>query len=131
MKKMVQMPMLRPRTVKHAKLFGASLLELQEKGLLEDGVPLVVRRMVEHLRKHGEESAHRQNGVKLLGFIFGFYQFSFICNIYKKHIYDIIIACYKAVHCTPFTSLCTCQYYITIHFILLLHLLNDLKILFG
>ena len=57
MKKMVQIPMLRSKTVtaKHTKLFGASLFELQEKGLVEDGVPLVLRRMVEHLRKHGEE----------------------------------------------------------------------------
>ncbi|XP_050926529.1 protein FAM13A isoform X6 [Lates calcarifer] len=54
MKKMVQIPILRPRTVaaKHTKLFGASLFELREKGMVEDGVPLVVRRMVEHLRKH-------------------------------------------------------------------------------
>lgn len=55
MKKMVQIPILRPRTVatKHTQLFGASLFELQSKGLMDDGVPLVVRRMVEHLRKHG------------------------------------------------------------------------------
>ncbi|XP_040001196.1 protein FAM13A-like [Xiphias gladius] len=54
MKKMVQIPILRPRTVaaKQAKLFGVSLFELREKGLVEDGVPLMVRRMVEHLRKH-------------------------------------------------------------------------------
>lgn len=56
MMKMVQIPMLRPRTVaaKHTRVFGASLLELQEKGLVKDGVPLLVRRMVEHLSKHGE-----------------------------------------------------------------------------
>nr|XP_043884531.1 protein FAM13A isoform X2 [Solea senegalensis] len=54
MKKMVQIPMLRTRTVaaKHTKLFGASLFELRDKGLVKDGAPLVVRRMVEHLRKH-------------------------------------------------------------------------------
>ncbi|XP_068178247.1 protein FAM13A isoform X2 [Antennarius striatus] len=64
MKKMVQIPMLRSRTVKHTKLFGASLLELQERGLLEDGVPLVVRRMVEHLCKHAlhQEGLFRVNG---------------------------------------------------------------------
>lgn len=56
---MVQIPMLRPRTVKHTKLFGESLFELQERGLVEDGVPLVLRRMVEHLRKHGEENHNR------------------------------------------------------------------------
>lgn len=61
MKKIVQIPILRPRTVaaKHTKLFGVSLLELREKGLVEDGVPLVVRRMVEHLRKYGEDVKFR------------------------------------------------------------------------
>ncbi|XP_074485483.1 protein FAM13A isoform X3 [Sebastes fasciatus] len=66
MKKMVQIPMLRPRTVtaKYTKLFGVSLFELQEKGLVEDGVPLVMRRMVEHLRKHAlhQEGLFRVNG---------------------------------------------------------------------
>ncbi|XP_061737035.1 protein FAM13A isoform X1 [Nerophis ophidion] len=66
MKRMVQMPMLRPRSggAKHTKLFGASLLELQDKGLMEDGVPLVVRRMVEHLRKNAlrQEGLFRVNG---------------------------------------------------------------------
>ncbi|KAG8014707.1 hypothetical protein GBF38_003316 [Nibea albiflora] len=32
MKKMVQIPMLRPKTAKHTKLFGVSLFELQERG---------------------------------------------------------------------------------------------------
>ncbi|XP_039659151.1 protein FAM13A isoform X5 [Perca fluviatilis] len=65
-KKMVQIPILQPRTVtaKHTKLFGVSLFELQEKGLVEDGVPLVLRRMVEHLRKHAlhQEGLFRVNG---------------------------------------------------------------------
>ncbi|XP_067441001.1 protein FAM13A isoform X2 [Thunnus thynnus] len=66
MKKMVQIPMLRPRTVaaKHTKLFGAPLFELCEKGLVEDGVPLVVRKMVEYLGKHAlhQEGLFRVNG---------------------------------------------------------------------
>nr|XP_046272138.1 LOW QUALITY PROTEIN: protein FAM13A [Scatophagus argus] len=64
MKKMVQIPILRPRTDKHPKLFGASLFELQERGLLVDGVPLVLRRMVEHLCKHAlnQEGLFRVNG---------------------------------------------------------------------
>ncbi|XP_054634419.1 protein FAM13A isoform X2 [Dunckerocampus dactyliophorus] len=66
MKKMVQMPMLRPKSVaaKHTKLFGASLSELQDKGLMEDGVPQVLRRMVEHLRKNAlqQEGLFRVNG---------------------------------------------------------------------
>ncbi|KAK9540521.1 hypothetical protein VZT92_002968 [Zoarces viviparus] len=66
MKKMVQIPILRPMTVtaKYTKLFGVSLTELQENGLLEDGVPLVLRRMVEHLRMHAlhQEGLFRVNG---------------------------------------------------------------------
>ncbi|XP_073319575.1 protein FAM13A [Pagrus major] len=64
MKNMVQIPILRQRMVKHTKLFGASLFELQQKGLVEDGVPLVMRRMVEHLRKHAlhQEGLFRVNG---------------------------------------------------------------------
>lgn len=68
MKKMVQIPILRPRTMaaKHTKLFGATLFELQEKGLVEDGVPLVLRKMVEHLCKHGKEKQNttEQNRAK-------------------------------------------------------------------
>lgn len=55
MKKMVQIPMLRPWEAKNTKVFGASLSELQDRGLVEDGVPVLLRRLVEHLRKHGEE----------------------------------------------------------------------------
>lgn len=44
---------------KHAKLFGVSLFELQEKGQMEDGVPRVLRRLVEHLGKHGEEKTQQ------------------------------------------------------------------------
>ncbi|XP_053712965.1 protein FAM13A isoform X1 [Synchiropus splendidus] len=54
MKKMVHLPILRPRpaAAKYTQLFGVPLCELQEKCQVEDGVPLVVRRMVEHLRSH-------------------------------------------------------------------------------
>ncbi|XP_076003800.1 protein FAM13A isoform X2 [Genypterus blacodes] len=66
MKKMVQMPILRPRSMaaKHRKLFGVSLFELQELGQVEEGVPLLVRRMVAHLRKHAlrQEGLFRVNG---------------------------------------------------------------------
>lgn len=57
MKKMVQIPILKPRPMaaKQVKLFGVPLLVLKEKGLVEDGVPLVVRKMVEHLRSHGKK----------------------------------------------------------------------------
>ncbi|XP_053182251.1 protein FAM13A [Scomber japonicus] len=66
MKKIVQIPILRPRAVaaKQTKLFGVSLFELCEKGLIEDGVPLVVRKMVEYLSKHAlhQEGLFRVNG---------------------------------------------------------------------
>ncbi|XP_037111651.1 protein FAM13A isoform X2 [Syngnathus acus] len=66
MKKMVRMPVLKSCSVasKHIRLFGAPLLELQEKGLTEDGVPLVVRRMVEHLCNNAlrQEGLFRVNG---------------------------------------------------------------------
>lgn len=66
MKKMVQIPMLRPRMVKPTRQFGVSLTELQERSLVEDGVPLVLRRMVEHLRKHGERNPNRKEMNKLI-----------------------------------------------------------------
>ncbi|XP_036430869.1 protein FAM13A isoform X3 [Colossoma macropomum] len=60
MKKMVQLPMLKPWPASTAatggqKVFGISLLDMRELGLLKDGVPLVVRSMVEYLRRHGME----------------------------------------------------------------------------
>ncbi|XP_030585167.1 protein FAM13A isoform X2 [Archocentrus centrarchus] len=66
MKKMVQMPILRPRAVaaKDTKLFGVTLFELREQGLVEDGVPLVVRRMVEYLRK---DALHREGLFRVNG----------------------------------------------------------------
>ncbi|KAM8878865.1 LOW QUALITY PROTEIN: protein FAM13A [Spinachia spinachia] len=66
MKKMVRIPALRPltATAEYTEMFGVSLLELQEKGLVEDGVPLVLRRMVEHIREHAlhQEGLFRVNG---------------------------------------------------------------------
>lgn len=69
MKKMVQIPILRPRAAKNTKVFGASLAELQDRGLVEDGVPVVLRRLVEHLLKHGGKRLWCENvwiGVYLL-----------------------------------------------------------------
>lgn len=68
---MVQIPMLQPRTVKPNQQFGVSLAELQEKSLVDDGVPRVLRRMVEHLRKHGEKNHNQKqtNKLKLCHFI--------------------------------------------------------------
>ncbi|CAB1327287.1 unnamed protein product, partial [Coregonus sp. 'balchen'] len=71
MKKMVQLPMLRGTSrgppgveARGGRLFGVSLLELRELGLVKDGVPLVVRSMVEFLREHAlhQEGLFRVNG---------------------------------------------------------------------
>ncbi|XP_051982230.1 protein FAM13A isoform X3 [Xyrauchen texanus] len=67
MKKMVQFPMLKPfpaTTTVGKKIFGVSLLELKDLGLVKDGVPVVVRSMVEFLEKHGlhQEGLFRVNG---------------------------------------------------------------------
>ncbi|KAK2909238.1 hypothetical protein Q8A67_005075 [Cirrhinus molitorella] len=67
MKRMVQLPMIKPSTATATwgkKIFGVSLLELRDLGLVKDGVPVVVRSMVEYLEKHGLrlEGLFRVNG---------------------------------------------------------------------
>ncbi|XP_031415165.1 protein FAM13A isoform X2 [Clupea harengus] len=66
MKKMVQLPMMKPRptATEGKRVFGVSLLQLRELGLVADGVPLVVRSMVEYLQQHGlhQEGLFRVNG---------------------------------------------------------------------
>uniref|UniRef100_A0A673NFW9 Rho-GAP domain-containing protein n=1 Tax=Sinocyclocheilus rhinocerous TaxID=307959 RepID=A0A673NFW9_9TELE len=64
---MVQLPMIKasPATATAGKkIFGVSLLELRGLGLVKDGVPVVVRSMVEYLEKHGLrlEGLFRVNG---------------------------------------------------------------------
>ncbi|XP_073810851.1 protein FAM13A isoform X4 [Danio rerio] len=63
MKWMVQMPTIRAHPQRR-KMFTVSLLELRDLGLLEDEVPAVVRRLVEHLQKQGlrQEGLFRVNG---------------------------------------------------------------------
>ncbi|TSK22491.1 Protein FAM13A [Bagarius yarrelli] len=62
MKKMVQLPVLKnlPTSAtagdnqrRGQRVFGVSLLELRKLGLVKDGVPSVLRSMVEYLRQHG------------------------------------------------------------------------------
>ncbi|XP_050971244.1 protein FAM13A isoform X1 [Labeo rohita] len=67
MKRMVQLPMIKPSPATDTggkKIFGVSLLELRNLGLVKDGVPVVVRCMVEYLEKHGLrlEGLFRVNG---------------------------------------------------------------------
>lgn len=63
MKKMVQLPVLKnlPTSATTGdsqrsgqRVFGVSLMEMSKLGLVKDGVPLVLRSMVEYLRQHGE-----------------------------------------------------------------------------
>ncbi|XP_039542921.1 protein FAM13A isoform X2 [Pimephales promelas] len=66
-KKMVQLPMLKPSPATGSggkKIFGVSLVKLSDLGLVKDGVPVVVRCMVEYLEKHGlrQEGLFRVNG---------------------------------------------------------------------
>lgn len=92
MKKMVQIPMLRPRTVKPARQFGVSLTELQERSLMEDGVPLVLRRMVEHLRKHGERNPNRKENeqIVLLDETFRHFFCSFCVYPHGREVYLVL-----------------------------------------
>uniref|UniRef100_A0A673FYE8 Family with sequence similarity 13 member A n=1 Tax=Sinocyclocheilus rhinocerous TaxID=307959 RepID=A0A673FYE8_9TELE len=67
MKWMVQLPMNKPSPATATggkKIFGVSLLELRDLGLVKDRVPVVVRSMVEYLEKHGLrlEGLFRVNG---------------------------------------------------------------------
>uniref|UniRef100_A0A671RS70 Protein FAM13A-like n=1 Tax=Sinocyclocheilus anshuiensis TaxID=1608454 RepID=A0A671RS70_9TELE len=67
MKRMVQLPMIKASPVTATagkKIFGVSLLELRGLGLVKDGVPVVVRSIVEYLEKHGLrlEGLFRVNG---------------------------------------------------------------------
>uniref|UniRef100_A0A671RS83 Protein FAM13A-like n=1 Tax=Sinocyclocheilus anshuiensis TaxID=1608454 RepID=A0A671RS83_9TELE len=64
---MVQLPMIKASPVTATagkKIFGVSLLELRGLGLVKDGVPVVVRSIVEYLEKHGLrlEGLFRVNG---------------------------------------------------------------------
>lgn len=75
MKKMVQLPMVKPRPTATVgkRVFGVPLLELRELGLVEDGVPQVVRRMVEYLLEHGKILLVALNMLQ--------YHFCFVCHI--------------------------------------------------
>uniref|UniRef100_W5MS23 Family with sequence similarity 13 member A n=1 Tax=Lepisosteus oculatus TaxID=7918 RepID=W5MS23_LEPOC len=64
MKKIVQLPLIKQKEPRMWKVFGVSLSDLKEQGLLKDGIPLVVRNMVEHLMENGmqQEGLFRVNG---------------------------------------------------------------------
>uniref|UniRef100_A0A8D2D3R2 Family with sequence similarity 13 member A n=1 Tax=Sciurus vulgaris TaxID=55149 RepID=A0A8D2D3R2_SCIVU len=64
MKKIVAVPLSEQNDPTYKKLFGVSLQELQQQGLMENGVPSVVWSLVEYLTQHGltQEGLFRVNG---------------------------------------------------------------------
>ncbi|XP_066240594.1 protein FAM13A isoform X2 [Saccopteryx leptura] len=64
MKKIVAVPLNEQRNSTCKKLFGVSLHDLQQQGLTENGVPAIVRNVVEYLTKNGltQEGLFRVNG---------------------------------------------------------------------
>ncbi|XP_066042483.1 protein FAM13A isoform X3 [Chamaea fasciata] len=64
MKKIGMLPLNKQRDMTCPKVFGVSLLELQQQGLSKNGIPIVVWNIVEYLTKHGmtQEGLFRVNG---------------------------------------------------------------------
>ncbi|XP_025945933.1 protein FAM13A isoform X8 [Apteryx rowi] len=64
MKKLAALPLTKQRNATHPKVFGVSLLELQQQGLSKNGIPIVVWNIVEYLTQHGmsQEGLFRVNG---------------------------------------------------------------------
>ncbi|KAJ6655401.1 hypothetical protein lerEdw1_005398 [Lerista edwardsae] len=64
MKRIAAAPLGRPRGTSCRKVFGLSLQELQQQGLVKNGIPAVVWDIVEYLTRHGlkQEGLFRVNG---------------------------------------------------------------------
>uniref|UniRef100_A0A8C8E7D2 Family with sequence similarity 13 member A n=1 Tax=Otus sunia TaxID=257818 RepID=A0A8C8E7D2_9STRI len=64
MKKIAALPLNKQRDKACPKVFGVSLLELQQQGLSKNGIPIVVWNIVEYLTQHGmtQEGLFRVNG---------------------------------------------------------------------
>lgn len=54
MKKIAALPLNKQRDTTCPKVFGVSLLELQQQGLSKNGIPIVVWNIVEYLTQHGK-----------------------------------------------------------------------------
>lgn len=54
MKKIAALPLNKQRDPTCPKVFGVSLLELQQQGLSKNGIPIVVWNIVEYLTQHGK-----------------------------------------------------------------------------
>lgn len=61
MKKIAALPLNKQKDTTCPKVFGVSLLELQQQGLSKNGIPIVVWNIVEFLTQHG-----RPNGESLV-----------------------------------------------------------------
>ncbi|RXN01911.1 Protein FAM13A [Acipenser ruthenus] len=64
MKKIVQQPLIKQKGLGCRKAFDISLLDLQQQGLIHDGIPSLVKSMVEYLMEQGlqQEGLFRVNG---------------------------------------------------------------------
>ncbi|XP_051474878.1 protein FAM13A isoform X7 [Apus apus] len=64
MKKIAAFPLNKQKDTTYPKVFGVSLLELQQQGLSKNGIPVVVWNIVEYLTQHGmmQEGLFRVNG---------------------------------------------------------------------
>ncbi|KFU88284.1 Protein FAM13A, partial [Chaetura pelagica] len=64
MKKIAALPLNKQKDTTYPKVFGVSLLELQQQGLSKNGIPIVVWNIVEYLTQHGmtQEGLFRVNG---------------------------------------------------------------------
>uniref|UniRef100_A0A8C4TNV1 Family with sequence similarity 13 member A n=1 Tax=Falco tinnunculus TaxID=100819 RepID=A0A8C4TNV1_FALTI len=64
MKKIAVLPLNKQRDTICPKVFGVSLLELQQQGLSKNGIPIIVWNIVEYLTQHGmtQEGLFRVNG---------------------------------------------------------------------
>ncbi|XP_055558439.1 protein FAM13A isoform X3 [Falco biarmicus] len=64
MKKIAVLPLNKQRDTTCPKVFGVSLLELQQQGLSKNGIPIIVWNIVEYLTQHGmtQEGLFRVNG---------------------------------------------------------------------
>ncbi|XP_053920292.1 protein FAM13A isoform X3 [Cuculus canorus] len=64
MRKIATLPLSKQRDTTCPKVFGVSLLELQQQGLSKNGIPIVVWNIVEYLTQHGitQEGLFRVNG---------------------------------------------------------------------
>lgn len=53
MKKIAAFPLNKQKDTTCPKVFGVSLMELQQQGLSKNGIPIVVWNIVEYLTQHG------------------------------------------------------------------------------